>query len=346
MSSEKMQGKESFLKRKGIIISPKVYFIDGMGTMALGLFASLLIGTIFETIGKQLNIDWILEVATFAKSATGPAMGVAIAYALKAPALVLFSTAAVGAAGNALGGPVGTLISTIVAVEIGKIVSKETKVDLIVTPVVTILVGVAVANLMGPTVSAILLGFGEIINTATQLQPFFMGILVAVVMGVVLTLPISSAALAIMLGLSGIAGGASLAGCCAQMVGFAVASYRENKLGGALAQGLGTSMLQVPNILRYPAIWIAPTLSAAVCGPIATMVFELQIKPDLSVAAGMGTSGLVGPIAVLSTMGYSLKVWLGILIVCFIAPAILSFTFDKIFRKIGLVKDGQQTLQF
>lgn len=338
MAEEK---KVSFLQRKGVNISVKAYLIDAMGTMALGLFASLLIGTIFSTIGDKLAIPVMTEIATYAKGATGAAMGVAIAYALKAPALVMFSAAAVGVAGNTLGGPIGALISTIIATELGKIVSKETKVDIIITPAVTIISGSLVAMAVGPGVSAIMLGFGRIVMAATEMQPFLMGILVAVVVGIVLTLPISSAALCIMLELGGLAAGAATAGCCAQMVGFAVASFKENKTGGLFAQGLGTSMLQVPNIFKNPRIWLAPTLTAAITGPIATVVFKLQ---NIPAGAGMGTSGLVGPIGVITAMGSSTNVWIGIIVVCFVAPAIISFAFDKLFRKIGWVKDGDQKL--
>ncbi|MFI3225997.1 MAG: PTS sugar transporter subunit IIC [Clostridia bacterium] len=336
--------RKGFFERKNIEISLKRYFVDAMGNMALGLFASLLIGTILKTIGQQADIDWLIEISNYTTQAQGAAMAVAIAWALKAPPLVMFSCATVGVAGNALGGPLGALLATIVATECGKVVSKETKVDIIVTPTVTILIGCAVAGYIGPYVSKIMYAFGDVINTATEMQPLYMGILVSVVVGVVLTLPISSAALCIMLGLSGLAGGAAVAGCSAQMVGFAVASYRENKMGGLLAQGLGTSMLQVPNIFRRPQIWLAPTLAAAFTGPIATLIFKLEISSELSVAAGMGTCGLVGPIGLLSSMGSNTNTWLGILVVCFVAPAMLAYAFDTAFRKLGIVKFGDQKL--
>ncbi len=338
-----VQKKESFLKRKGVVISVKTYFIDAMSTMALGLFASLLIGTIMDMVGKNLNIPFLIEVANQAKAATGPAMGVAIAFALKAPPLVMFSAAAVGLAGNAIGkgGPLSALISTIVAVELGKLVSKETKVDIIVTPTVTIIAGVTVAMLVGPMVGGIMRGFGQIVMLATEMQPIAMGIIVSVVVGIVLTLPISSAALCIMLELGGLAAGAATAGCCAQMMGFAVASFKENGWGGFFAQGLGTSMLQVGNIVRNPRIWIAPTLAAAVTGPIATVVFGMKNIPT---GAGMGTSGLVGPLGVIAAMEGGAMMWIGILLICFILPAVLTWGFDRFFRKIGWVKDGDQKL--
>lgn len=333
--------KVSFLKKKHVEISVKKYFIDAMGMMALGLFASLLIGTIFKTIGTEFGLKWMLEVAEYATSATGATMGVAISLALKAPPLVMFSAAAVGIAGNTLGGPVGALLATIVATECGKLVSKETKVDIIVTPTVTIIVGSAVATAVGPAVSAVMITFGDIIMVATNTQPFVMGILISVIVGLILTLPISSAALCIMLDLSGLAAGAATAGCCAQMIGFAVASFKENGIGGIFAQGLGTSMLQMPNILKNPRIWLAPTLAAAVAGPIATVLFKMENIPT---GAGMGTSGLVGPIGVLTAMGSSKQVWIGIAVVCFIVPAITSFIFGKLFRKINCVKDGDMKL--
>lgn len=335
---------KGFLQRKGINISFKSYFIDALSAMAFGLFASLLIGTIFKTIAEQFDVPWLLEIATYTIGATGAALGAAIAYSLNAPALVMFSSITVGIISYALGGPLGSFITVVLSTEIGKIVSKETKLDIIVTPTVTIFSGAMIANLVGPYVSKIMYAFGDIINHATDMQPLLMGILVSVVVGIVLTLPISSAALCIMLGISGIAGGAALAGCSAQMIGFAVASYKENGVSGLVAQGLGTSMLQMSNILRKPTIWLTPTLTAAITGPLATMVFKLEIASDFSVAAGMGTSGLVGPIGVISSMGSSGDVLIGILVVCFVAPAIISAFFDAIFRKLGVVKYGDMSL--
>lgn len=340
LSNNQNQFKQ-FLERKNIQISFKRYFIDAMGSMAFGLFASLLIGTIFNTIGDELQIPWLIEVANYAKSATGGAMGASIAYALQAPPLVLFSALSVGIAGNALGGPVGAFLASIVGVEFGKLVSKETKVDIIVTPSVCIISGVAVAGLVGPFVSAIMQNLGHLINVATELQPFLMGIVVSVVVGMVLTLPISSASLCIILDLSGLAAGAATAGCCAQMVGFAVSSFRENGMGGLMAQGLGTSMLQVPNIMKNPRVWLAPTLTASITGPLATVIFKME---NVAVSAGMGTAGLVGPIGVLGAMGNSPTTWLSIFIVCILAPALLSFAFDKLFRQMGLVKEGDLKL--
>ncbi len=333
---------KTFLKRKNVNITVQTYLIDALGAMAFGLFASLLIGTIFATIGEKTQIQAFQVIADYAKSATGAALGVSIAYALKAPQLVLFSAATVGIAGNALGGPVGALVATIIATELGKIVSKETRVDILVTPGVTIISGVLVAQFAGPGVAKFMDAFGQMVKTATEMQPFFMGILVSVLVGVALTLPISSAAICIALTLDGLAGGAATAGCCAQMIGFAVLSFRENGVGGLLAQGLGTSMLQIGNIVKNPKIWIAPTLSSAITGPIATVIFQMT---NIHTAAGMGTCGLVGPIGIYTSMNGGAKMWMGILLICFVLPAVLTAVFGAILRKIGWIREGDLTLK-
>lgn len=333
----------AFFAKKGVVISAKRYLIDAMSSMALGLFASLLIGTIFGTLADKLALPWLNEIADFAKGATGPAMAVAIGAALQAPPLVLFSLCAVGAGANALGGPLGTLICAIVAAELGKLVSKETKVDILVTPTVTILSGVLLAKLVGPGVSAIMTGFGALIMRATELEPFWMGMLVSVLVGVALTLPISSAAICATLGLVGLAGGAATAGCCAQMVGFAVMSFSDNRWGGVVAQGLGTSMLQMGNIVRNPRVWIPPTLVSAITGPIATCVF--QMHNGVAVASGMGTCGLVGPIGVMAAEGFGSGMsWLGLVLVCVVLPAVLTPLVAWPFRKIGWIKPGDLKL--
>lgn len=334
-------GVKAFLKRKNVNITVQTYLIDALGAMAFGLFASLLIGTIFATIGDKTHIEAFIVIADYAKSATGAALGVAIAYALKAPQLVLFSAATVGIAGNALGGPVGALVATIVAAELGKIVSRETRIDILVTPGVTIISGVLVAQFVGPGVSAFMTAFGNVVKTATEMQPFFMGILVSALIGIALTLPISSAAICIALSLDGLAGGAATAGCCAQMIGFAVLSFRENGVGGLLAQGLGTSMLQMGNIVKNPKIWIAPTLASMVTGPVATVIFKMT---NIPAGAGMGTCGLVGPIGVYTSMDGGASMWLGILLVCLVLPAVLTWIFGNILRKMGWIKDGDLKL--
>lgn len=334
-------GMKAFLKRKNVNITVQTYLIDALGAMAFGLFASLLIGTIFATIGEKTQIQAFIVIADYAKSATGAALGVAIAYALKAPQLVLFSAATVGIAGNALGGPVGALAATIVATEFGKIVSKETRVDILVTPGVTIISGVLIAQFVGPGVAAFMNAFGMMVKTATEMQPFFMGILVSALIGIALTLPISSAAICIALTLDGLAGGAATAGCCAQMVGFAVLSFRENGMGGLLAQGLGTSMLQMGNIVKNPKVWIPPTLASMVTGPVATVIFKLT---NIHTASGMGTCGLVGPIGIYTAMGGGANMWLGIFLVCFLLPALLTWIFGNILRKLGWIQDGDLKL--
>ena len=334
---------KDFLKKKDVNISAKAYFLDALGAMAFGLFASLLMGTIFTTLGDKLNLPILLEIAKYAKQATGAAIGVAIAFSLKAPSLVLFSATVCGIAGNALGGPVGAYIASVISTELGKIVSKETKIDILVTPSVVIISGVLLAMFVGPGINAFMEAFGKFIENATELRPFLMGIIVSVSVGMALTLPISSAALCIAIGLSGIAAGAATAGCCAQMVGFAVMSFKENRWGGLVSQGIGTSMLQMPNIIKNPLTWIPPTLAAAITGPVATCVFQLENVP---IGAGMGTCGLVGPFGIITAMpNGGTKMWLGILLVCFILPAILTWIFGEIFRKLNWIKEGDLKIE-
>ena len=310
-----MEKLRAFLKRKDIVFSAKRYFIDAMGAMAQGLFCTLLVGTILNTIGQQFHIGFLNAIVVtlgtgegavhytiggLCSAMVGPGMAVAIARALNAPPLVLFSLIPVGFATNYMGGaggPLAVLFVAIVAAEVGKAVSKETKIDILVTPIVTILVGVGFAALIAAPVGQAASAVGKAIMWATELQPFFMGIIVSVVIGVALTLPISSAAICAALGLTGLAGGAAVAGCCAQMIGFAVMSFPENRWGGLAAQGLGTSMLQMGNIVRNPRVWIPPTVASAITGPIATCIFRLQMN-GAPVSSGMGTCGLVGQIGV------------------------------------------------
>lgn len=351
-----MEKVKAFLKRKNIELSVKRYLIDALGAMAQGLFASLLIGTIISTLGTQLGIEILVTVGTYAKAAVGPAMAVAIGYALQASPLVLFSLAAVGAAANELGGaggPLAVLVVTIFAAEFGKAVFKETKIDIIVTPFVTVFVGVCLSIWWAPGIGTAASAVGNAIMWATELQPFFMGIIVSVVVGIALTLPISSAAICAALGLTGLAGGAALAGCCAQMVGFAVLSFRENKWGGLFAQGIGTSMLQMGNIVKNPRIWLPAILTSVITGPIATCVFRLQMN-GAAVSAGMGTCGLVGQIGVYTgwiadiDAGTKAAVtamdWVGLVLVSFILPGLLCFLFGKLFCRIGWIKEGDLTL--
>ena len=366
-----MEKLRAFLKRKDIIFSPKRYFIDAMGAMAQGLFCTLLVGTILNTIGQQFHIGFLNAViVTIGKgdgavnytigglcsAMVGPGMAVAIARALNAPPLVLFSLIPVGFATNYMGdagGPLAVLFVAIVAAELGKAVSKETKIDILVTPIVTVLVGVGFAALIAAPVGTAASAVGQAIMWATELQPFFMGIIVSVVIGVALTLPISSAAICAALGLTGLAGGAAVAGCCAQMVGFAVMSFRENRWGGLAAQGLGTSMLQMGNIVRNPRIWIPPTLAAAITGPVATCLFRLEMN-GAPVSSGMGTCGLVGQIGVYTgwvndvASGAKAAVtgmdWLGLVLISFVLPAVLTWLIAIPLRKWGWIKDGDLKL--
>jgi uncharacterized membrane protein len=383
---ENTQNKGSFRKfldERGISLSPKFYFVDVMGAMALGLFASLLIGTIFGTLATYTNLAIFSTIATYAKAATGMAIGVAIAHKLGAHPLVIYSCAAVGAMANAMGavidggaivswaatakaegltgvfyssGPAGAFFAVVIACEIAKLVSKRTKVDILVTPVVTLVVGFGASWLLTPIVSYVMYYLGVFIASATTYLPFVMGIIVSVVMGVVLTLPISSAAICAMIFSSSalevavlngtsegflLAGGACVAGCCAQMVGFAAASFRENGWGGVVAQGIGTSMLQMGNIVKNPLIWIPATLASAITGPISTCLFKLEC---IGVSAGMGTCGFVGPIGVFSEMGFNTRSIVGVIVVCIVLPAVLSLVFSEIMRKFDWIKTDDMKL--
>ena len=363
---------KQFLARKNIVFSAKRYGVDALGAMAQGLFCTLLVGTILNTLGTQCGIGFLsapvvtvgagdaataYTIGGLASAMVGPAMAIAIGYALQAPPLVLFSLAPVGYATNILGGaggPLAVLIIAIVAAECGKAVSKETKIDILVTPIVTVLVGIGLAYVIAPPVGAAASYVGNLIMWATELQPFAMGILVSVIVGIALTLPISSAAICAALGLTGLAGGAAVAGCCAQMVGFAVLSFKENKWGGLVSQGLGTSMLQMGNIVRNPKIWIPPTVATAITGPIATCLFHLQMN-GTPVSSGMGTCGLVGPIGVYTgwvndvAAGAKMAItgmdWLGLVLVCIVLPAVLTWLIGIPCRKLGWIKDGDLKLE-
>ena len=330
---------KNYFNQKGVHLSAKIYFIDAMGAMAYGLFATLLVGTILKTIGQEFNIPFLTQIVwPLAAQATGPVLALAIAYSLKAPQLVLFSSAIVGVASYDLGGPLGVFIATIIAVEIGKLCSNLTKLDIIITPVITVLVGVALAQLTGPTVQSIMQGLGNLVTASTNTNPFIMGVFVAVIVGMVLTLPISSAALCLMLDLKGLAAGAATVGCCAQMIGFAVLSFKANKWKGLVAIGLGTSMLQMPNIYKNWRIWIPPTLAAAVLGPLATQVFLME---NTALESGMGTCGLVGQIGTynaLKSTGDMSGLVIKILSLHFILPAVLSYLFYLILEKLNWIK--------
>ena len=358
-----MNKLRAFLQKKDIVFSGKRYGIDALGAMAQGLFCTLLVGTILDTIGQQFGISFLNAVITgsytiggLCKAMVGVGIAVAIGYALHCPPLVLFSLIPVGFAANAMGGaggPLAVYFVAIVASEFGKLVSKETKVDILVTPIVTILVGIGFSALVAAPIGKAASAVGDFVEWATILQPFWMGILVSAVIGIALTLPISSAAICAALGLTGLAGGAAVAGCCAQMVGFAVMSFRENRWGGLVAQGIGTSMLQMPNIVKNPRIWIPPTLASMITGPLATCLFKLEMN-GAPVSSGMGTCGLVGQIGVYTgwvndvASGAKAAItamdWIGLVLICFILPAVLSWAFCLVLRKWGWIKENDLKL--
>lgn len=366
-----MKNFDAFLERKDIRFSARRYGIDALSAMAQGLFCSLLIGTIIKTLGERLGLGFLVDVGGYASAMSGAAMAVAIGFALQAPPLVLFSLATVGYAANALGstslipdqpgagGPLAVLFIAIIAAECGKAISKETKIDILVTPMVTILVGVGLSAWWAPAIGTAATAVGSLIMWATDLQPFLMGAVVSVLMGMALTLPISSAAICAAFSLTGLAGGAAVAGCCANMVGFAVLSFRENRWGGLVSQGLGTSMLQMGNIMKNPRVWLPAILTSAVTGPVATCVFHLEMNGP-PVSAGMGTCGLVGQIGVwtgwlspseqalskgAAAIAPGMMDWLGLVMISFVLPAVLCWAFGLLFRRIGWIRDGDLTLE-
>ncbi|MBQ5782259.1 MAG: PTS sugar transporter subunit IIC [Oscillospiraceae bacterium] len=366
-----MEGFKLFLKRKDVVVSGKRYGIDALGAMAQGLFCTLLVGTILNTIGQQFGIGFLNEtlvsigtgegavhytIGGLASAMVGPGIAVAIGFALNCPSMVLFSLIPVGFATNAMagaGGPLAVYFVTIVAAELGKLVSKETKVDLLVTPCVTILSGIMFAKLVAAPIGKAAQAVGYAVMMATELRPFFMGIIVSVIIGMALTLPISSAAICAAFGLTGLAGGAAVAGCCAQMIGFAVMSFKENGWGGLVAQGVGTSMLQMSNIIRNPRIWIPPTVASAITGPIATCIFKFQMN-GAAVSSGMGTCGFVGQIGVytgwVNDVANGAKAaitafdWLGMALICFVLPAVISVVICEFMRKKGWIKEDDLKL--
>lgn len=336
---------KTFLRKKGISLSAREYIITALSYMALGLFSSLIIGLIIKTIGEQLEIASFIEMGQFAMDPKimGGAIGVAIAYGLKAPPLVLFSALFAGAFGAELGGPAGSYVAVIFATEFGKLVYKLTNVDIIVTPFVTILVGFFTGKFIGMPINQFMIWFGEIINWSTEQRPFLMGILVAVLMGWALTAPISSVAIAIMLSLDGLAAGAAVIGCSAQMMGFAAQSYKDNGFGGFLAQAIGTSMLQVPNILKKPIIIVPPTIASIILVPFATVWLGMT---NNTAGAGMGTSGIVGQIMAFETMGFTSEVFWAVLLLHIVAPAFISIGITLLFKKWHWIKPGDMTIQY
>lgn len=332
----------------------KTYIVDALSYMAMGLFGSLIIGTIVAQIAKIEGMEFLADIARLLQTdlVVGGAIGLAIALGLKRDPLVTISAVAVGAMGYTLGGaagdiagnPIGAYLAAIVGIEAGSLVSKRTPVDIIITPLVAVVVGGLFAKYLCVPIGEWVMSLGEVINRATTLNPFVMGIVISVSVGCILTLPISSAALCISIGISGLAAGAATAGCCAQMIGFAVISFKDNGVGGLISQGLGTSMLQIGNIARKPIIWLAPTLASAILGPISTVVFEMT---NNAAGAGMGTAGLVGPINCWDTMSATTphtELLVEIICLYFIAPAFLSLLFHLIMRRLGWVNDGDMKL--
>ena len=355
-----------FLKKKDIVFSGKRYGVEALGAMAQGLFCTLLVGTILNTIGQQFHIGFLnaiiatigtgdvavqYTIGGLASAMVGPGIAIAIGYALHCPPLVLFSLIPVGFAANTMGGaggPLAVYFVAILASECGKLVSKETKIDILVTPIVTVIVGIGFASLVAAPIGAAASAVGDAVKWATNQQPFLMGIVVSVLVGIALTLPISSAAICAALSLTGLAGGAAVAGCCAQMVGFAVMSFRENRWGGLVAQGIGTSMLQMPNIIKNPRIWIPPILASAITGPLATCLFKLEMN-GAAVSSGMGTCGFVGQIGIYTGWINTGKVitawdWVGLVLICFVLPALFSCLFCAILRKWGWIKEDDMKL--
>ncbi len=330
------------------------YFIKVLNGMAWGLFSSLLIGLIIRQIGMLTGISQLVTFGSVAQRMMGPAIGVGVAYALKAPALVIMSCVAVGAIGAGalsfngavaaigIGEPVGAFAAALLAAEGGRRIAGKTKVDIVIVPFVTILIGGVAALVVSPVMTRLMTTLGSLINTATELQPIPMGIIVSVVMGIVLTLPVSSAALAISLGLSGLAAGAATVGCAANMIGFAIASFPDNGVGGTIAQGLGTSMLQIPNIIRKPVIWLPAIIASAILGPISTAVLGMTSNAS---GAGMGTSGLVGQFAMTEVMGTSPSVLLQIALMHFVLPGIIAGVSAMIMRRRGLIQAGDMKLE-
>ena len=369
--TKELTGFKKYCAEQNISITYQRILIDGLGGMAHGLFASLLIGTVIQTIGVYLfdinyaiwgqEFSLLVNSRDFAVAVQGAAMAGAIAFSMKAPPFVIYSCLTVGYATNSLGGaggPLAVFIVTIIAVFLGKLVSKRTPVDLIVTPAVTIIGGVFVATLIAPPIGAAASWLGNLIIWATNQQPFLMGILVSAIMGIVLTLPISSAAICAALGLVGLAGGAAVAGCCAHMVGFAVASYRENGLNGLSAQGLGTSMLQVPNLMKKPILWMPAVVASIVNGPIATVIFKIKMN-GAPISSGMGTCGMVGPIGVITgwlspseqavaqgEAAYAAGAmdWIGLLIIAIVIPAVVAWLTSEFMRKKGMIQEGDYKL--
>lgn len=345
---------ENKLMGGNLLIKIRDYITKVLNGMALGLFSSLLIGLIIKQIGVLSGFDFLIKVGDIAQRMMGPAIGVGVAYIIGAPALVVMSSVAVGAIGagslglnetgifiSGIGEPVGAFVAALLAAELGRLVAGKTKLDIVLVPITTIVFGALVGYFVSPVMSQVMNGLGQVINKATELSPIPMGIVVSVLMGIILTLPISSAAIAISLNLSGLAAGAATVGCCANMIGFAIASFKDNGFGGLIAQGIGTSMLQMPNIIKKPVIWLPAILASAILGPLSTTIFQMTSNAQ---GAGMGTSGLVGQFATIAVMGDSQEVLMKIALLHFILPGIISLLTANFLRKKGMIKPGDMKL--
>lgn len=367
-SFQTWETKSTILREEIIMIKKYLHrvFIDGLSGMAMGLFATLIVGTIIQQIGTLIGGqigDLIFLVGKVAAAATCAGIGVGVAHKFQESSLVVLSAATCGMIGGYAskllagtvfsdgsiilagpGEPLGAFIAAYVGIEVGHLIAGKTKIDILLTPLVTIGTGAAVGILVGPPISSFMTWLGSLINWGTEQQPFLMGIVVAVLMGMILTLPISSAALGVILNLSGLAAGAATVGCCCNMIGFAVASYRENKLGGLLAQGIGTSMLQVPNIMRKPVIWLPAILSSAILGPVSTMLFHMTSN---ATGSGMGTAGFVGQIMtwqVMTATESPVAVMIKIILIQFLLPGLLALGISEFMRKHNFIKTGDMKL--
>lgn len=336
---------KKYLQQKGISLSPKEYFVNALSFMALGLFSSLLMGLIIKTIGEKAGIPSFVEIGQFAMDAkiVGAAIGGAVAYSLKAPPLILFSSIFVGAFAGQIGGPAGSYLAVLIAVELGKLIHGLTRLDIILVPFSVFVIGYYLARFIGIPIQELMLGLGELVNWSTAQQPYLMSVLVATIMGLALTAPISSAAIAFMLGLDGLAAGAAVVGCSAQMVGFAAISFKENGISGLIAQGIGTSMLQIGNVMKNPLILIPPTLAGIVSAPIAVGVFQMT---NNEAGAGMGTSGFVGQFMAFESMGFSMQTLLLVLVFHVLLPVGVSLGVMVFMRKKNWIRKGDLSLNF
>lgn len=323
----------------------KRWFVDGMSFMALGLFCSLIIGLILETVGTELkpflDTSLLIEIGKLAKLYTGAAVGVAVAFGLGAKPMVIFASAVTGMYGYEQGGAAGTYVVSLATAELGRFYSGKTKIDIILTPLLTLVIGAIIAKLVGPFIQAFMLSLGEFITFATDQQPLLMGILVSLIFGLTLSSPISSAALALMLGINGTAAAAATIGCCCHMIGFAVTSFKDNGIQGLIAHGIGTSKIQIPNYMLHPFILVPPVIASIIVAPIMTMLWPMK---NAAAGAGMGTSGFVGQIMTIKTMGSSLTTWMQIGLFHFLLPGVISYIVYIMMSRANIIKAGEQKI--